>query len=118
MNTVHIALALILVVLLFALTDPFMYWMPEAGAMLALVIAAALALVFAGFVMQENGGDERDVAHRSFAGRVAYLLGLGALTIALLVQGFSHALDPWIPLTLGLMIVSKIAARVYADRYR
>lgn len=114
----QIVLAVVLVVLLFALTDPFMYWMPEAAAMITLVVAAALVAVFAGFVLKENGGDERDAAHRHFAGRVAYLAGLIVLTAALVVQGFTYTLDPWVSVSLGVMILVKIAARAYADRFR
>jgi len=114
----QILFAFVLVVLLLALTDPFMYWMPESAAMVALLVAAGMVAVFAGFMLKENGGDERDATHRAFAGRVAYLAGLGVLTIALLVQGFSHTLDMWVPLALGTMVIAKIAARIFAERYR
>ncbi len=109
--------ALVLVVSLFALTDPFMYWMPDMAAMFALIAAAALAAVWAGFVAKERGGDEREVQNRMYAGRVAYLSGIAVLTIALVVQGLAHTIDPWIPLALGIMVVAKLGARWYADRF-
>lgn len=114
----HIVLALILVALLFALTDPFMYWMPPAAVTMALVAAVGLVAVFAGFVVRENGGDERERLNRSYAGRVGYLAGLAILTLALIIQGLAHELDPWIPISLGAMIAGKVAAHWYADRYR
>ncbi len=114
----HILLTATLILVLIALTDPFMYWMPETAAMAALVAAAGVVAILAGLVIKENGGDERDHAHRSLAGRMGYVAGLGILTCALLVQGFTHTLDPWIPLTLGVMVVAKTATRWFADRYR
>lgn len=110
-------LAIVLILLLVALTDPFMYWMPPAAAMTTLVVAAGIVAAFAGIVLKENGGDERDASHRSFAGRFGYLAGLAILTTALLVQGFTHTLDPWIPLALGAMVIGKIVARLYAGKY-
>lgn len=93
-------------------------WMPPMGAMMALLVVAVLLAVFAGFVMHENGGDERDVLHRMNAGRIAYLLGIGTLTVALIVQGFAHTIDPWILVTLGVMVLAKIISRFYSDKYR
>jgi signal transduction histidine kinase len=114
-TTFHIVLAIVLVMLLFLLTDPFMYWMPESAAMFSLLASATLVAVFAGFVARENGDDERDVAHRALAGRMGYLAGLAILTIALLAEGLAHTLDIWVPLALAGMVVAKIAARIYAD---
>lgn len=111
----HIILAVLLVLLLVALTDPFMYWMPPSAGMLALALAAGLVTVFAGLILRERGGDEREAVNRSFAGRAAYLAGLLVLTSALIAGGVSHTLDPWIPLALGTMIVVKVVARIYAD---
>lgn len=116
MNTLQTLLAGVLVVLLIAVTDPFMYWMPPAAGMLALVIAAGCIALFAGLVVRERGGDERDLANRSFAGRAAYLAGILVLTVALVVKGMNHTLDLWVPLALGVMIVAKVFAHRYADR--
>ncbi|MBI5456984.1 hypothetical protein HY969_04585 [Candidatus Kaiserbacteria bacterium] len=110
-------LALILLVSLFALTDPFMYWMPDMAAMVALVSAAALSAMWIGFVAREHGGDERDVQNRMYAGRIAYLSGIGILTLALVLQGVAHAIDPWIPLALGTMVLAKVVSGWYTDRF-
>lgn len=109
-------IALVLVVVLGLLSD-LTSWMPPMGAMAALLLAAVLLVLFAGFVMKENGGDERDLLHRLNAGRIAYLSGIGILTLALVVQGFAHAIDSWILIALGVMVVAKVAAHGYAERY-
>jgi hypothetical protein len=113
--TFEYIIAAILIVLLVLLGNPFMFWMPSVMAMTLLLIATLFALIYAGFVLQENGGDERDLLHRMLAGRAAYLTGIGTLTLALLVQGLSHHIDPWIPGALALMILAKIVARTWAD---
>jgi hypothetical protein len=117
-NTLSIATAVVLVILLGLLTDPFMLWMPPMAAMFALLGAAALAVVWGGFVLYEKAGDERDEANRMYADRVAYLAGVAVLTIALVVQGFAHAINPWIPATLGVMVLAKLATRIYTEQYR
>lgn len=114
----RILVAGILVVLLVSLCDPFMLLMPSALQMIALLAATVLAVVWAGFVVSEHSHDERELVHRMHAGHIAYLSGIAVLTLALLVQGFAHAIDPWILTTLGVMVVAKIAARLYAERYR
>ena len=117
-NFVSIALAVLLIVLLLAVSDPFMLWMPPMGFLAAMLCAALLLCVWAGFVMYERVTDERETLHRMHAGRAAYLSGIGVLTAAFVVQGFSHAIDPWISAALAVMVVAKLVARLYADRYQ
>ncbi|MCR4333701.1 MAG: hypothetical protein NUV60_01610 [Patescibacteria group bacterium] len=113
----YISTAAVLVVLLILLSDPFMLWMPAKAQMIALLAAAALACLWAGFVLYERSSDEREALHTMHAGRVAYLSGITVLTIALIAQGLAHAIDPWISIALGVMVISKLAARLYAERY-
>ena len=112
----HISVAVVLVVLLFLLSDSLTLFMPEGAQMTALLLSSALILVWAGFVMYENSEDEREVVHKMHAGRIAYLSGLGILTAALIVEGLDHKIDPWILLALGVMVVSKLIARFYLER--
>lgn len=114
-NTTSIIISILLVASLLALVDPFMYWMPEKFSMLPLLIATVLLVLWSGFVMKEKTEDERDAVNRMLAGRIAYLSGIFTLTIALLVQGVSYAVDPWIAITLVVMVVAKLAARFWAD---
>ena len=117
-NYIHVTVALVLVFFLATLSDFVPFWMPKMNAMLVLLIVSVLLLIWVGFVMSENVQDEREVVHRMNAGRVAYLSGIGTLTIALIVQGFAHAIDPWVALTLGVMVLSKLGAQIYFDRNR
>ncbi len=117
-NLLHIITALTLCGLLLLLTDPFMFWMPPAAAMAALLLVAVLLCVWAGFVMYERVEDERDVLNRMHAGRTAYLAGVVVLTVGLLWQGFNQHIDPWIALALGTMVLAKLAAGLYANHYK
>jgi hypothetical protein len=117
-NTIQVVVALVLVVLLLALADLIPFWMPDMAEMLVLLGACSLLLVWAGFVMYEKNGDERELVHRMNAGRAAYLSGIGTLTVALIIQGLGHAIDPWIAVTLGAMVVSKLIAHLFSEKYR
>lgn len=118
-NFLLIGAALVLVVLLSALTDPFMLAMSAPVAMLCLVAAAAAAAVFAGFVLSERGGDEREEAHRAFSGRAGYLAGLALLTLGVLWEGFTlHHVDPWLLSALAGMVLAKVVARMWIDSHQ
>jgi hypothetical protein len=115
--TFEYIVATVLLILLVLLGNPFMFWMPSMLTMCLLLIATLLVLVYAGFVLKEKGGDERELQHRMLAGRAAYLTGIGVLALALLVQGLSHQIDPWIPGALALMVLAKIVARIWSNKY-
>lgn len=108
-------MALLLSFVLMVLADLVPFWMPMMGEMLALLLVTVLMLVWAGFVMQETARDEREVQLKMKSGRIAYLSGLGVLTLALIVQGLSHAIDPWITLALAVMVLAKLLARVFEE---
>lgn len=113
-----IIVAATVVALLVLLTDPFMLFMPPMVAMLVLLGATVLLLVWVGLVMNERASDEREAMHRMHAGRIAYLSGVGVLTLALLVQGLQHNIDPWIAGALTVMVLVKLATHFYTSRYK
>jgi L-asparagine transporter-like permease len=114
----QVAIAVTVSATLLLLSDPFMYWMPRKAAFVCLVLASVLIVLSGGLVLREHAYDEREAYHRMYAGRVAYLLGITVLTAGLLIQGFTSRIDPWISLTLSVMIVSKLFARMYLDRQK
>jgi hypothetical protein len=97
------------------LLNPFGFWMPDM--MLMFMLAAALALfgLFASFILREGSGDEREGFHRTLAGRNAFLAGSAVLTLGIVVQGYSHAVDPWLVIVLVVMVSVKIITRVWSD---
>ncbi len=114
-NYLHSGVAIVLAFFLLTLADLVPFWMPMMGEMTALLLVVILLLVWAGFVMQETAHDEREVLLKMKSGRVAYLSGLGVLMVALVVQGFVHAIDPWIAVALAVMVVAKLFTRLYEE---
>jgi len=113
----HIVIALVLVILLVLLSNPFTFWMPDGVNMLLLLVLTTVMSVWVGLIVQEYSNDEREMLHKMKAGRIAYLSGILVLTTGLVFQGINHNIDPWIVLTLIVMVMSKVISRVYADYY-
>ena len=111
-----VAGALILIVVL--LLNPFHFWMPDM--MVLGMLAAALVLfgLFASFILREDSQDERDEYHRTLAGRNAFLAGSAVLIVGIMIEGYRHAIDPWLVLALTAMLVVKIATRIWSDKNR
>lgn len=104
----------VLIILLLLLLNPFSLWMPDT---LLMMVVAGLAIVFAlfaGFMWREQAQDEREELLRHHASRMAYLVGAGALVLAVIVQSFQHDIDPWILVALGVMILAKVFGSVYS----
>jgi hypothetical protein len=109
-----VTLALIVTAIL--LLNPFHFWMPDFIVMCMLLIILGLFAIFAIFILREKVIDERDSQHRTLAGRNAFLAGSGILTLGIVIQGYTHSLDPWLVITLIVMVVVKIATRIWSDK--
>lgn len=115
-NILEKLVALALIVIAILLLNPFNFWMPDMMVMGMLAGALVLFGIFASFILRENSLDERDELHRTFAGRNAFLAGSGVLIMGIVAQGYSHAVDPWLVVALIVMVVVKIATRIWSDR--
>lgn len=105
-----------LIVIAVLLLNPFHFWMPDMMVMSMLAIALVLFGVFASFILREKSIDERDDQHRTLAGRNAFLAGSATLILGIIVQGYSHAVDPWLVVALIVMVVAKIGTRIWSDK--
>jgi hypothetical protein len=105
-----------LIITAILLLNPFHFWMPDMIVMSMLAIALVLFGIFASFVLREKSIDERDDQHRTLAGRNAFLAGSATLIIGIIVQGYSHAVDEWLVMTLIVMVIAKIGTRNWSDR--
>ncbi|MFZ2593721.1 MAG: hypothetical protein WAX38_03030 [Minisyncoccia bacterium] len=117
-STKHTCLTLAILVLLALITDAIPFYMPDMATMSALVAIVILVIVWAAFLVREQAEDERDSLHALTAGRYSYLAGIATLTLALCAQGLSHNIDPWIVISLGVMLIAKLGARWYTDKYQ
>lgn len=111
----EIALSIGLVALGVLVLNPFDFWMPDV-LMFCMAAGGLVAFGFFGtFVLHERAHDERDMNERSLAGRLAFLAGSGVLLLAILVEGYAHAVDPWLVFALAAMLFTKIGARLYRE---
>ena len=115
-NIIETLVTLSLVTLAILLLNPFHFWMPDMMVLFMLAITLGLFGVFATFILREKTEDERDEIHRTLAGRNAFLAGAGVLTLAIVIQGETHTVDPWLVITLIAMIIVKIGTRMWSDR--
>lgn len=98
------------------LLNPFHFWMPDMMVLGMLAVALVLFGIFASFILREKSVDERDELHKSLAGRNAFLTGSGILMLGIVVQGYTHTVDPWLVLTLISMVIVKIMTRHWSDK--
>jgi 4-amino-4-deoxy-L-arabinose transferase-like glycosyltransferase len=78
--------------------------------MLSMAALAILVVVFIIFIFREQPRDEREVLHSLKGGQVSYLLGAIILVVGIVSESFAHNLDPYLPLTLGIMIFAKLVS--------
>jgi hypothetical protein len=105
-----------LIVIAILLLNPFHFWMPDMMVMSMLAVALVLFGLFASFILREKSIDEREEQHKSLAGRNAFLAGSGILMLGIIVQGYTHVVDPWLVIGLIGMIIVKVSTRIWTDR--
>jgi len=116
--TLEALATIILVGLVVLLLNPSNLWMPQPVQMSALAGVVVVFLVFASFVWREGALDEREAAHRNFAGRVAYLSGVSVMMAGIIIQSTRHNLDSWLVISLLVMVVAKLVAVYYSRAKR
>ncbi len=112
----EILVPLALIILATLLLNPFHFWMPDMMVMGMLATLLVLFGIFASFILKEKAFDERDDMNRSLAGRNAFLAGSATLMLGIVVQGYNHAIDPWLVIALIVMIIIKIGTRLWSDK--
>jgi hypothetical protein len=105
-----------LITIAILLLNPFHFWMPDMMVMAMLAVALVIFGIFASFILREHIVDERDGFHRTLAGRNAFLAGSAVLMVGIVVQGYTHSVDPWLVIALIVMILVKIATRLWSDK--
>ena len=110
-TTREIGVAVVLIGLFLALLNPFHLWMPTMLHMIMLALGIGAFGAYAIFVMREKAADERDGVHRMHSGRIAFLVGAGALVAGIIYQSYIDQI-----FVLVLMVIAKIGAHFYSDR--
>lgn len=111
---VSLAMVVVLVVLLSPFSNPIPHSIFK---LLSLELMVNFGL-FASFIAREKAKDDVRSFHGMAAGKAGYLTGGAILVYGIIIQTFRGALDPWLVIVLGSMILVKIFALIYgkADR--
>lgn len=111
----ELIVSIILIGVLLIFLYPSALLMPETLQAMLMLVLITVFLAFLGLIWKEQAYDERDDFHRLHAGRFSFLAGATILVIGILIQNFNHDVDPWLVATLIIMILVKVAARVYSE---
>jgi membrane protease YdiL (CAAX protease family) len=107
--------ATILVLFLLAFLNYSPLLMPMSMEMVLVVGLVITFIAFLGFVWKEKARDERELVHRSRAGRVSFFVGTIILVIGIVVQSLDYEIDPWLVYTLIGMVFAKVLSRIYSQ---
>lgn len=108
--------ATLLIFFLVCFINPLGFWMTDALHMTLLGVSVALFAIFALFLWKEDVTDEREQLMRFIATRFAYIIGGVTLLLGIVIQAFSHSIDPWLPSVLTVMVLAKIFGHWYAEK--
>ena len=104
------------VALSYAFLDPLMMLMPTPFFYLVIALFFLGYISFTLLVWREHPNDEREATHRAYAARFAYLAGAGILVVGIIYQALAlHSVDPWLILTLTVMVVAKYLGLQHAQ---
>ena len=109
----EIIAAFVLILLVGTLLNPFNWFMPGPVVMMLILSLVVVFILFTAFIWKERARDERELWHRTIAGRVAFLSGTAVLILGIIIQGLNHNVDVWLVLTLTVMIFAKIITSIY-----
>ena len=104
----------VLILIAFLIHEPLL--MPMGVQMLMIVAASILFLALVAFLFKEEARDEREKLHKLAAGRFSFIVGSSFLLFGIGLGVLKHDIDPFLPITLVAMIISKVIYRRYSER--
>ena len=115
-SLIESVVAVILVLILVLILNPMNFWMPDMAHKSVLGLLLVVFVAYAAFSLREKVSDERDVLHRMFAGRAAFITGTSILALGVFLCALEGSVDKWLVFALVGMIFAKLTARFYTDR--
>jgi uncharacterized membrane protein YdcZ (DUF606 family) len=110
-------LGVAIVIALILLLNPYDFLMTSAFTLSLIMVLAVAIIAFGVFVWREQPRDEREALHGLQASRISYFTGAAVLVLAIIVEVVQHRLDIWLAITLGAMVLAKLAVSTW-NRYR
>ena len=114
----EIIVSLGLVILLVLFLNPRGILMPNMYVMILLLGILIVYALYVSLIWREKAEDEREMFHKLIAGRIAFITATGILTLAIVLQSFSHSVDPWLVITLVFMLIAKALGLIYCKLKR
>ena len=109
----EIVISVIIVILLFALLEPFGLFM-TANTLMMIELGLFIAFtLFAALIWREKPKDEREQFIQTRSDRAAFLAGSGTLLLLILYQALGHNINSYLIIALSVMILVKIASLIY-----
>lgn len=106
-------ISIILIALLAFFLNPLELMMPASMHMIMIPLLLVLFAVLTGVLWKETPGDEREQLHKFISSRFAYFAGITTLVVGIVVQSFQNAIDPWLIVTICVVLLAKIAGLIY-----
>lgn len=107
--------SIIIVIITVIFFNPTHLTMPQSVQSMLILGLIISFLTFSALVLKEHTTDERESLHRLVSGRISYLVGVGTLTIGIIVQALMHEIDKWLVIALCAMVLSKLLSRIYSQ---
>ena len=109
----ELVLSVSLIALLLFFLQPLTVMMPTPMHPLMIPLLVILFVIFAGVLWKEHPADEREQLHTFIASRFAYFAGIAVLTIAIIIQHQSGSIDPWLVISICVILLAKILGLLY-----
>jgi len=109
----EITITIALIGFLIILSTPVRAILPQMSYVIFFLIAIIWFGIFMKFFLTGKGEDERDEEHLKIASQVSFLIGVAVLMVAVFCQSITNQIDPWLPIILGTIILSKTLSILY-----
>lgn len=106
-------ISVVLIALLLFFLNPLELMMPKSMHAIMVPLLLVLFIAFTGVLWKETSGDERDNLHKFIASRFAYFAAVATLIIGIVMESFQKAIDPWLIITICVVLLAKIAGLIY-----
>ncbi len=108
----------IVVALSVLLLNPFKFWMPSAAHLVSVAFLLASACAGGILVWRQSARDEREELHQLLEARAGYVASVVILVFAVVMQSFSHAVDPWLVISLVVIVAVRLGMALILSHTR
>lgn len=109
----EVIISSLLILLLIFFLHPFALMMPQSMHIIMIPLLVILFVIFAGLFWKETPGDERESLHKLIASRFAYFAGVVVLIAGIIIQSMQKAIDPWLIVTICVILLAKLVGLIY-----